>query len=189
MAHRVSPQSSIIWIIFRIRWIRSRWARTDDTYKNIIIDGTELRLLTSPMHLLGQTQLIGNVQVAASLQTVNKATNKLSLVMIFGGAMTVVGSLLLGMWLSNQTMKPIEAIIEAAEGISTAQDLQKRLPWSGPDDELGQLVDVFNRLMDRLEHLFGVQRRLVADVSHELRTPTDSDSRQPRSDQTLWRGQ
>jgi signal transduction histidine kinase len=30
---------------------------------------------------------------------------------------------------------------------------------------------VFNRLMDRLEHLFGAQRRLVADVSHELRTP------------------
>jgi two-component system, OmpR family, sensor kinase len=150
---------------------RTTLGSTEENYKNIIIDGTELRLLTSPMRLLGQSQLIGNVQVAASLQTVNQATNKLSLVMIFGGAMTVVGSLLLGMWLSNQTMKPIESIIEAAEGISTAQDLQKRLPWTGPDDELGQLVDVFNRLMDRLEHLFGVQRRLVADVSHELRTP------------------
>jgi signal transduction histidine kinase len=75
------------------------------------------------------------------------------------------------MWLSFQSMKRFGAIIEAADGISTAKDLGKRLPWSGPDDELGQIVDVFNRLMDRLEQLFGVQRRLVADVSHELRTP------------------
>jgi signal transduction histidine kinase len=140
-------------------------------YSDVIISGTELRVFTTPIRILGQSRLLGNIQVAASLQTVNEATNKLSLAMIVGGGMAVLGSLLLGMWLSNQTMKPIAAIIEAAEGISTAKDLGKRLPWAGPDDELGQIVDVFNRLMDRLEHLFGVQRRLVADVSHELRTP------------------
>jgi signal transduction histidine kinase len=38
-------------------------------------------------------------------------------------------------------------------------------------DELGRLTTVFNGMMDRLEHLFGAQRRLIADVSHELRTP------------------
>jgi two-component system OmpR family sensor kinase len=140
-------------------------------YSDVIINGTELRVFTHPIRILGQTELLGNVQVAASLQTVNEATNKLSLAMIVGGGLAVAGSLLLGMWLSNQTMKPIAAIIDAAEGISTAKDLGKRLPWTGPDDELGQIVDVFNRLMDRLEHLFGAQRRLVADVSHELRTP------------------
>ncbi|MEO8611538.1 MAG: ATP-binding protein [Chloroflexota bacterium] len=140
-------------------------------FSTVTISNTELRVFTHPIKILGQTQLLGNLQVAASLQTVNDATNKLSLAMMIGGGMAVAGSLLLGMWLSNQTMKPIEAIVEAAEGISTAKDLGKRLPWSGPDDELGQIVDVFNRLMDRLEHLFGVQHRLVADVSHELRTP------------------
>jgi two-component system, OmpR family, sensor kinase len=142
-----------------------------DQYNNVIVDQTELRILTSPIRLVGETRLLGNIQVAASLQTVNEATSKLALVMLVGGGMTVVASLLIGMWLSNQTMKPIAVIIEAAEGISEAKDLGKRLPWAGPDDELGQLVDVFNRLMDRLEHLFGAQRRLVADVSHELRTP------------------
>jgi two-component system OmpR family sensor kinase len=140
-------------------------------FSDVIINQTELRVFTHPIKVLRQNQLLGNLQVAASLQTVNEATNKLSLAMLVGGGMAVAGSLLLGMWLSNQTMKPIEAIVEAAEGISTAKDLGKRLPWSGPDDELGQIVQVFNRLMDRLEHLFGVQHRLVADVSHELRTP------------------
>jgi two-component system, OmpR family, sensor kinase len=150
----------------------SKWLGADvSQFSEVKIDSTDLRVLTGPIRVLGEQRLLGNVQVAASMQTVNAATNKLALVMIGGGGMAVLGSLLLGMWMSNQTMKPFEAIIEAAEGISTAKDLQKRLPWAGPDDELGRLVEVFNRLMDRLEQLFGVQRRLVADVSHELRTP------------------
>jgi signal transduction histidine kinase len=38
-------------------------------------------------------------------------------------------------------------------------------------DELGKLVSVFNHMMERLQQLFSVQQRFVADVSHELRTP------------------
>jgi two-component system OmpR family sensor kinase len=145
---------------------------TEDMFTHVRVNNnTELRVLTSPIRLIGSERLLGNVQVAASLQTINDATGKLALLMLVGGGGAVLASFLLGMWLSDQTIKPIEAIIEAAEGISTAKDLGKRLPWNGPDDELGRLVDVFNRLMDRIEHLFGVQRRLVADVSHELRTP------------------
>jgi two-component system OmpR family sensor kinase len=143
----------------------------EQQYTYVRINNIEVRVLTSPIRLLGDQRLLGNVQIAAPLQTINDATNKLALVMIVGGGAAVATSLILGMWLSEQTLKPIEAIIEAAESISTAKDLQKRLPWSGPEDELGRLVSVFNSLMDRIEHLFGVQRRLVADVSHELRTP------------------
>jgi len=83
----------------------------------------------------------------------------------------VLASLGLGYWLSDQTLKPIEALTEAADNIATAKDLETRLNWNGPMDELGRLTVVFNRMMDRLEHLFTAQRRLVADVSHELRTP------------------
>jgi len=41
-------------------------------------------------------------------------------------------------------------------------------------DELGRLTSVFNQMMGRLESLFSVQQRFVADVSHELRTPLTS---------------
>ncbi len=149
----------------------STLGQTEQNYTYVRINNTELRVLTSPIRLVGRDELLGNVQIAASLQTMTDATNKLALVMILGGAAAVIASLILGMWLSDQTMKPIEAITEAAEGVSTAKDLEKRIKWAGPDDELGRLVSVFNSMMDRLEHLFGVQHRLVADVSHELRTP------------------
>lgn len=144
----------------------------EPTVTNAFVNGTELRVLTRPIIVVGQDRLFGNIQVAASLQTINEATRKLSLAMVLGGGGAMLGSLLIGMWLSHQAVRPINAITCAADSIATARDLNTRLPWDGPeDDELGRMVSVFNRMMDRLEHLFGAQRRLVADVSHELRTP------------------
>lgn len=143
----------------------------NSVYTNVSINNIEVRVLTRAVVVSGQNVPLWNVQAAASLQTINAATEKLSIFMLIGGALAVVGSFGMGMWLSNQTLRPIEQIIQAADSISTAKDLRTRLPWNGPMDELGRLTSVFNRMMDRLEHLFGVQQRFVADVSHELRTP------------------
>jgi two-component system, OmpR family, sensor kinase len=140
-------------------------------YSTVKINNTELRVLTSPFRLIGQSSVAGYIQAADSLQTVNQATEKLSLFILFGGGVAVLLSVILGTWLSNQSLKPIEAITQAADNISTAKDLATRLPWDGPPDELGRLTSVFNHMMDRLERLFEVQQRFVADVSHELRTP------------------
>ncbi len=138
-------------------------------YHNTHKKGIELHVLTAPIVIEGR--IFGRIQVAASLQTVNQATNRLTVFMGIGGVAAMLASVALGWWLSNQTLKPIEAITRAADNITTAQDLNTRLTWKGPVDELGRLTVVFNRMLDRLEHLFKAQQRLVQDVSHELRTP------------------
>ncbi len=134
-------------------------------------DNAEVRVMTVPLRLNGQDSIFGLIQVADSLDTVNQATSRLSLLILGVGILAVLSSLGLGYWLSDQTLRPIETLTEAADNIATAKDLETRLTWNGPMDELGRLTVVFNRMMDRLEHLFTAQRRLVADVSHELRTP------------------
>jgi signal transduction histidine kinase len=83
----------------------------------------------------------------------------------------LLGSIALGWGLANRALKPIGDITRAASQIARTEDLSTRLPWNGPMDELGLLTSVFNHMMNRLEHLFSVQKRFVADVSHELRTP------------------
>jgi signal transduction histidine kinase len=58
------------------------------------------------------------------------------------------------------------------EQINRADDLSRRIPYSGPDNhEIGSMVGSFNQTLERLEALFTSQQRLLADVSHELRTP------------------
>jgi signal transduction histidine kinase len=49
--------------------------------------------------------------------------------------------------------------------------LSRRLPDPGRRDEIGNLTMVLNRNLERLEQLFHVRQRFLADVSHELRTP------------------
>lgn len=139
-------------------------------YRNVQFGNTELRVLTRPV-VLPNGIMFGSVQVGASLQTVNQAVDRLLTIMMMTMGLAIIGSVVVGLLLSNQALTPIDDIIMAAAKITETDDLTTRLPWKGPMDELGRLSSVFNRMMDRLQHLFGVQQRFVADVSHELRTP------------------
>jgi signal transduction histidine kinase len=63
-------------------------------------------------------------------------------------------------------------VTETAQAINRADDLSRRIPYSGAaDDEVGRLIESFNQTLERLETLFTSQQRFLADVSHELRTP------------------
>lgn len=63
-------------------------------------------------------------------------------------------------------------VVETAENINRADDLSRRIPQLGSDeDEIGSLIGTFNKTLERLEGLFTSQQRFLADVSHELRTP------------------
>jgi two-component system, OmpR family, sensor kinase len=137
-------------------------------YSTILKNDVEWRVLTQTLNIWGRK--IG-VQVATSSQTVKEATHMLVNIMLASGGIGILGSIGLGMWLSHRALKPIKDLTDAAGRIADTDDLKTRLLWTGPMDELGRLVSVFNRMMTRLEHLFSVQQRFVADVSHELRTP------------------
>lgn len=139
------------------------------TLSNLTINGQSVRVLTRPV--IARGQLFANVQVVALLDTVNDARERLLLIMLTFGALGLIGSVILGMLLSRQALKPIDQIAQAASQIAKTDDLSTRLPWTGPMDELGRLTSVFNEMMGRLQDLFSVQQRFVADVSHELRTP------------------
>jgi two-component system, OmpR family, sensor kinase len=137
-------------------------------YSNATINGASYRVLTRP-HLLWDRQFA--VQTAASLEAVNNASNTMILILVGSMAFALVGSMAMGMGLSHRALKPIDDVTRAAAHITQADDLKTRLTWQGPNDEIGRLNEVFNQMMDRLEGLFNVQQRFVADVSHELRTP------------------
>ena len=138
-------------------------------YANVTLNGHEVRVLTSPMIAGGE--LLANVQLVMSLQAVHDTREHMILVMGLGGGLVVLASIAGGLWLAQRALRPISRITEAAASIARTDDLDTRLAWRGPRDDLGRLVSVFNDMMARLQGLFSVQQRFVADVSHELRTP------------------
>lgn len=137
-------------------------------YTNSNLTVSEWRVLTQSIDVWGNRIVI---QTGTSLETVNESLDKLVLILIGSMAVALIISMLLGFNLSNRALKPINNITHAASQIAAADDLTTRLAWTGPMDELGRLTSVFNQMMERLQDLFRVQQRFVADVSHELRTP------------------
>ena len=128
------------------------------------------RIMTRPYTNVGGQQ-IGVIQIALPTLLIAQVIDGVTSIMI---AVTVIGaiiSIMLGMMVSYRALQPIQDITAAATRISTTNDLSTRLPEDVPDDEIGRLTRVFNHMMSRLDHLFSVKQRFVADLSHELRTP------------------
>jgi signal transduction histidine kinase len=145
--------------------------RTDQSFSNVSINDVALRVLTVPIIQSSSGRLVGNIQVATGLETVNRASQQLLIVVGVSCLFAIVGAMMLSMWFSHRALTPIEHITQAAATIAGTNDLSTRLRWKGPADELGKLISVFNQMMGRIQHLFSVQQRFVADISHELRTP------------------
>jgi heavy metal sensor kinase len=75
-----------------------------------------------------------------------------------------------GYGLARRALRPIEQMARRAREI-TPEKLSARLPVDDAGDELGQLAQVFNETLARLERAFLQLRRFTSDASHELRTP------------------
>jgi heavy metal sensor kinase len=143
--------------------------QTQEVRRDVMISGHHLRVVTVPLIINGQVR--GYIQTAQSLSTVDAALERLLKIMLIGGAVILLMSLLLGDYLTRRALQPIDTIAQTAQQITAADDLSRRIPYNGPPDELGQLTQTFNDTLGRLERLFDAQRRFVADVSHEMRTP------------------
>jgi signal transduction histidine kinase len=73
-------------------------------------------------------------------------------------------------WLVGRTLSPVEQIRSEVASIGLEQ-LDRRVPVSHSDDEIGRLASTMNEMLARLESSSSRQRQFVADASHELRTP------------------
>jgi signal transduction histidine kinase len=72
--------------------------------------------------------------------------------------------------LIGRVLRPVEAIRAEVSAIG-AQDLDRRVPEPGTDDEIGRLARTMNDMLGRLQASAERQRRFVADASHELQSP------------------
>lgn len=140
------------------------------SYHDLTGPGWHIRVLSVPLVQNGNK--IAVLQLATKLDVVDIAKKNLTDILFI---IWIVAVLFSGMavWVTiGQTIKPLSAITQAVEQINRADDLSRRIPYSGPeDDEIGSMVGSFNQTLERLETLFTSQQRLLADVSHELRTP------------------
>ena len=140
------------------------------TLRDVSIGNAQLRVLSVPLQVSDRPA--GTLQVATSLTVVNTARTDLLYILIMAAAVSMALAALASWLAIGQALSPLALVTDTALQISRADDLSRRIPYQGPEqDEVGQLIHAFNQTLGRLETLFTSQQRFLADVSHELRTP------------------
>jgi signal transduction histidine kinase len=117
------------------------------------------------------------VYLGTSLESVHEASAALRRSLL-AGVPAVVLLLGLGTWLVlGGALRRVDRIRREVDGI-TEEHLDRRVPDTGVDDEVGRLAATMNRMLARLEASARRQRDLVADVSHDLQSPLASQRAQ-----------
>lgn len=147
---------------------------TDETLLDEIRLRQELRFRQGDKEFLGilYTDQFNRFVVIASATDIyglSKLKNlQLVLLTVFGGSMML---LVAGGWLfARQALKPMAHVIGQVDQIS-ANNLYARVDKGNGQDEIAQLAKTFNKMLDRMESAFHIQKSFVANASHELRTP------------------
>lgn len=110
------------------------------------------------------------VYVGTSLESVREASGTLRQTLIFGGPLVLV-LLAAGTWLVlGGALRRVDRIRLEVDEI-TDDRLDRRVPESAVDDEVGRLAATMNQMLARLEASRARQRTFVADVSHDLQSP------------------
>lgn len=123
-----------------------------------------------PVRLAVSQDRFMKVYVAYPISEVNEVLGNLFSIFLFLIPVALVLSVGGGWFLAARSLKPVDDITRAARAI-TAHQLDRRIQYTGVDDELGRLVATFNGMISRLQLSFGQVQQFSSDASHELRTP------------------
>jgi signal transduction histidine kinase len=114
------------------------------------------------------------VVIASAVDTYGmRKLNNLLLVLFICFIGSIALTILAGLFFSRQSLRPISEVINQVSTIS-GSNLEQRVDEGNGTDEIARLAVTFNKMLDRIEMAFNVQKSFVSNASHELRTPLAS---------------
>jgi two-component system, OmpR family, sensor kinase len=122
-------------------------------------------------------QVVGAVVIAKTVDDVNGSLSTLGRLLVIGVIIATIFTTMGSWFIAGSSLQPVSKVTRIARAIAVnahAAGLGRRVGYSGPRDEVGELAGTFDDMLASIEHVTNAQRRFVADASHELRAPLTS---------------
>lgn len=135
-------------------------------------DGLVVYGVTEPLEHGGRTWYL---QFAASARFMELLHHRVALPLVVTGVTVFSLVLLVAFGLCayvtlRYTLKPLRDVSESAAAISP-RSIHARLKTEVVPSEIAPIVDSFNRVLERLENGYRVQKEFLGTAAHELKTP------------------
>lgn len=132
------------------------------------IDKQDVLVINEPLQL-GFFQ--GYIQVIHPLTSFQSLMHYLLTGMLIAGIGALVLSGSIGYYLANYLMKPLRELRASMKKVMDQGFNEPIQLTYTSHDEIGDLLKMYNAMMNELQISFTKQQQFVADASHELRTP------------------
>lgn len=113
----------------------------------------------------------GYIQVVHPLSKFQSLMHYLLTAMLIAGVGGLVLSASIGYYLANYLIKPLHALRASMKTVMDKGFNEPIQLTHTSHDEIGDLLKMYNTMMNELQISFTKQQQFVADASHELRTP------------------
>lgn len=132
------------------------------------IDKKDVYVINKPIQL---GFFRGYIQVIHPLSGFQSLMHYLLTAMLIAGLGALVLSASIGYYLASYLMKPLHALRSSMKNVMDKGFNEPIQLTYTSHDEIGDLLKMYNAMMNELQISFTQQQQFVADASHELRTP------------------
>ncbi len=139
--------------------------------KNLAFEFVTVGSRTSPVRNLYYPLKSGMIlQVSYSLQNSSQFLNRLLSLSYYVFPLTIIIFWCLGFFMLKGTLKPMQIMTQIAQQVS-ADNLKKRIPLSGSQNELDELAHTLNQMLDKISNLVSNIQEMCENLAHDVRTP------------------
>ena len=117
-----------------------------------------------------ENRILGVAQISVTLRSLQQKLKRHGIFLVFVALVTLSSGIFLVLLIVSSSFQDLKQMAETCRGIAEG-NLNLQFSHADRQDEIGQLIQAFNIMIEKIGEILDSQQRFVANAAHELRSP------------------